>query len=70
MGRADVTAADVDPILNGYFYFDTEEIKDVYANGILNKALTVQSEFLVANERIGGMPDIDTLVSDQIVAKI
>ena len=70
MGRADVTTADVDPILNGYFYFNTQEIKDVYANGILNRALTVQSEFLVANERIGGMPDIDALVSDQIVEKI
>lgn len=70
MGRADVTPADVDPILNGYFYFNTQEIKDVYANGILNRALTVQSEFLVANERIGGMPDIDALVSDQIVEKI
>ena len=70
MGRADVTTADVDPILNGYFYFNTQEIKDVYANGILHRALTVQSEFLVANERIGGMPDIDALVSDQIVEKI
>lgn len=70
LGRADTTAEDVDPILNGYFYFNTQEIKDVYAEGILNKALTVQSEFLVANERIGGMPDIDALVSDQIVQKI
>ncbi len=70
MGRADVTAADVDPILNGYFYFNTSEIKDVYAKGILANALTVQSEFLVANERIGGMPDIDALVSDQIVQRI
>ncbi len=70
MGRAGVTVADVDPILNGYFYFNTEEIKDVYARGLLDKALTVQSEFLVANDRIGGMPDIDALVSDQIVQKI
>lgn len=70
MGRAGVTVADVDPILNGYFYFDTQEIKDVYAKGILDKALTVQSEFLVANKRIGGMPDIDALVSDQIVSRI
>ncbi len=70
LGRADVTIADVDPILNGYFYFDTDEIKSVYANGILNRALTTQAEFLVANERIGGMPNIDALVSDQIVSKI
>lgn len=70
VGRAGVTPADVEPLLNGYFYFDTQEIKDVYAQGILNNALRVQSEFLVANERIGGMPDLDTLVSDQIVSKI
>ena len=35
-----VTAADVEPLLNGYFYFDTPEIKDVYERGILNNALT------------------------------
>ena len=70
IGRAGVTPADVEPLLNGYFYFDKSEIKDVYAKGILNKALRVQSEFLVANERIGGMPDLDALVSDQIVSQI
>jgi len=70
MGRAGVKATDVEPLLNGYFYFDTAEIKDVYEKGILNNALRVQSEFLVANERIGGMPDLDALVSDQIVSKI
>ena len=70
MGRAGVKAADVEPLLNGYFYFDTQEIKDVYAQGILTNALRVQSEFLVANERIGGMPNLDELVSDQIVLKI
>ncbi len=67
LGRAGVTPADVEPLLNGYFYFNTEEIKDVYARGILNNALDVQSRFLVANDRIGGMPDIDALVSDQII---
>ncbi|WP_300064082.1 ABC transporter substrate-binding protein [uncultured Roseobacter sp.] len=70
MGRAGVTAADVEPLLNGYFYFDTAEIKDVYAQGLLTNALRVQSEFLVANERIGGMPDLDALVSDQIVKQL
>ncbi len=70
MGRAGVTAADVEPLLNGYFYFDKAEIKDVYAKGILTKALAVQSEFLVENERIGGMPDLDALVSDQIIKQI
>ena len=44
--------------------------KDVYARGILTNALRVQSEFLVANDRIGGMPDLDALVSDQIVKQI
>lgn len=70
MGRAGVTPADVEPLLNGYFYFDAAEIKDVYAKGILTNALRVQSEFLVANDRIGGMPDLDALVSDQIVSQI
>ncbi len=70
MGRAGVKAEDVEPLLNGYFYFDKAEIKDIYAQGILTKALRVQSEFLVENERIGGMPDLDELVSDQIVAQI
>lgn len=70
IGRAGVTPADVEPLLNGYFYFDTQEIKDVYANGILTNALRVQSEFLVANGRIGGMPDLDALVSDQIVKQL
>ena len=63
-------ASDVEPLLNGYFYFDVPEIKEVYAKGILNKALRVQSEFLVENKRIGGMPDLDALVSDQIIQQI
>ncbi len=70
LGRAGVKPEEVEPLLNGYFYFDTPEIKDVYARGILTNALRVQSEFLVANGRIGGMPDLDALVSDQIVNKI
>ncbi|MEM7445812.1 MAG: ABC transporter substrate-binding protein [Pseudomonadota bacterium] len=70
IGRAGVTPEQVEPLLNGYFYFDTNEIKDVYADGILTNALRVQSEFLVANDRIGGMPDLDALVSDQIVSQI
>lgn len=70
LGRAGVTAAEVEPLLNGYFYFDTPEIKDVYAKGTLTNALRVQSEFLVANEKIPSMPDLDALVSDQIVAQL
>ncbi|MEJ6395889.1 ABC transporter substrate-binding protein [Gymnodinialimonas sp. 2305UL16-5] len=70
VGRAGVTAEEVEPLLNGYFYFDSDEIKDVYASGALQNAVSVQAEFLVANERIGGMPDLDALISDQIVAQI
>jgi len=70
IGRAGVTEADVEPLLNGYFYFDTQEIKDVYAQDVLTNALRIQSEFLVRNERIGGMPDLDALVSDQIIQRI
>ncbi|WP_394199230.1 ABC transporter substrate-binding protein [Litoreibacter albidus] len=70
IGRAGVTADDVEPLLNSYFYFDTDEIKDVYASGQLKKSLQVQSEFLVANDRIGGIPDLDALVSDQIVRQL
>ncbi|MEM9755047.1 MAG: ABC transporter substrate-binding protein [Pseudomonadota bacterium] len=70
LGRAGVTAEDVAPLLNGYFYFDTNEIKTVYDEGILLNSLRVQSEFLVSNERIGGMPDLEALVSDQIVSQI
>ncbi len=70
VGRAGVTAEEVEPLLNGYFYFDADEIKDVYASGALHNAVSVQAEFLVANDRIGGMPDLDALISDQIVAQI
>ncbi|MSU89299.1 twin-arginine translocation signal domain-containing protein [Rhodobacteraceae bacterium 2CG4] len=70
IGRASVTPAEVEPLLNNYFYFDTAEIKDVYAKGILNESLRVQSEFLVANDKISGVPDLDALVSDQIVKQI
>ncbi|MET1414735.1 ABC transporter substrate-binding protein [Roseibium sp. HPY-6] len=70
VGRAGVTPADVEPLLNGYFYFDKPEIKDVYSKGILENSLKVQSEFLVANDRIGGVPDLPALVSDQIVRQI
>lgn len=70
VGRAGVTAADVEPLLNGYFYFDTAEIKDVYDKGILKSALQVQSDFLVANDKLTALPDLDALVSDQIIKQI
>ena len=70
LGRAGVTADEVEPILNGYFYFDADEVKSAFADGLLKDALRRQSEFLVANGRIGGMPDLDALVSDQIIRRI
>ena len=70
VGRAGVKAADVEPLLNGYFYFDSQEIKDVYAQGILTNALRVQSEFLVANGALAGCRDLEALVSDRIVSQI
>ncbi|MBD3624455.1 MAG: hypothetical protein HUJ24_03570, partial [Rhodobacteraceae bacterium] len=70
IGRAGVKADDVEPLLNNYFYFNTAEIKDVYAKGILNDSLRVQSEFLVANDKIPAVPDLDALVSDQIVKQL
>lgn len=70
IGRAGVKADDVEPLLNNYFYFNTAEIKDVYAKGILNDSLRVQSEFLVANDKIPSVPDLDALVSDQIVKQL
>ena len=70
IGRPSVTGAEVEPILNGYFYFDTQEIKAVYADGVLEDSLRKQAEFLISVGRIGGMPDLAALVSDQIVKRI
>lgn len=70
IGRAGVTESEVAALLNGYFYFDTNEIKEVYDKGILKSALQVQSEFLVENDKLSAMPDLDALVSDQIVRQI
>ena len=70
VGRAGVTAEEVEPLLNNYFYFDTAEIKEVYAQGHLKTALQVQSDFLVANDKIPAVPDLDALVSDQIVKQL
>ncbi|MEM7042124.1 MAG: ATP-binding cassette domain-containing protein [Pseudomonadota bacterium] len=50
IGRAGVKAADVDPILNGYFYFNTGKIKDVDTNGIPANALTVLEDIDLAFE--------------------
>lgn len=70
VGRAGVTAEEVEPLLNGYFYFDTAEIKDVYEKGILTNALKVQSDFLLANEKLTAEPDLEALVSDAIVKQL
>lgn len=68
--KAEIKREEVGPLLNGYFYFDTDEIKEVYANDILKKSATAQAEFLVANGRIENMPDMDALISDEIVQRI
>ncbi len=70
IGKAAIERKDVEPLLNNYFYFNTQEIKEVFANKILEKSLTAQAQFLVSNKRIGGMPDIDALVSDEIIKLI
>jgi len=70
VGRAGVTPEEVEPLLNGYFYFDTDEINEVYEKGILTDALRVQSEFLVDNDKIPAVPDLDALVADQIVKQL
>ena len=70
LGRAGVSAREVEPILNGYFYFDTGEVKQAFADGVLKEALKRQSEFLISKKRIGGMPDIESLVSDQVIKRI
>ena len=67
MGRDDLTAEDVEPILNGYFYFDKAEIKREFDGGTLERALTVQSEFLVNTGQIDRRPNIGALVTDEIV---
>lgn len=67
MGRTDVTAKDVAETLNGYFYFDTDEIKQAFSRGILERALTAQSEFLLSIGQIENRPDIGELVDDEIV---
>ena len=67
IGKASIKREDVKPLLNGYFYYNVEEMKALAASGTLEKAVTTQAEFLVANNKIGGMPDIDELVSDELV---
>lgn len=70
IGRAGVQPEEVEPLLNGYFYFDTGEIKDVYAQDILKNSKRVQSEFLVNAGKLDNVPDLDALISDQIVKQI
>ncbi len=70
VGRAGVQPEEVEPLLNGYFYFDTAEIKDVFAQDILKNSKRVQAEFLVNAGKLETMPDLDALISDQIVKQI
>ncbi|SNT75761.1 ABC transporter substrate-binding protein [Paracoccus seriniphilus] len=70
IGRAGVTAEEVEPLLNGYFYFDVPEIKEVFAKDQLKQSLLIQSEFLAGNGKISGVPDLDTMVSSQIIEQL
>ena len=65
-----LTRENVAPLLNGYFYFDTQEIKEAFKRGILERALTAQSEFLIATGQIERRPAIGVLVTDEIVKRI
>lgn len=70
MGNANIVRDDVAAIFNGWGYFDIPEVKGLFSNNILLESARVQAEFLVKNDRIDAMPDVDALVSDQIVSKI
>lgn len=65
-----MTAEEVEPLLNGYFYFDVPEIKEVFAKDQLKQSLLIQSEFLAGNGKISGVPDLDTMVSSQIIEQL
>lgn len=70
MGNAKVTREQVAEIFNGWGYLDTAEIKDLFAKGLLLNSARVQAEFLVNKGKLDAMPDVDALVSDQIVKQI
>ncbi|WP_299949490.1 ABC transporter substrate-binding protein [uncultured Ruegeria sp.] len=70
VGRPNVTTDDVAPLLGVTDYQDRQGIKDAYASGEIKDAFELQSNFLLKNESIGELPDLDALVDDTIVKKI
>ncbi len=70
LGNAKVTREDVAAIFNDWGYLDTAEIKDLFAKGLLLNSARTQAEFLVSKGKLDSMPDVEALVSDQIVKQI
>lgn len=70
MGNSGANTENVGAIFNGWGYFDTPEIKELFANDVLLNSARVQAEFLFNKGRIDAMPDVDALVTDQIVQQI
>ncbi len=70
MGNAKVTKESVEAIFNGWGYLDTAEIKELFAKKVLTESARVQAQFLVDKGKIDAMPDVDALVTDQIVKQI
>ncbi len=67
LGNAKITREDVEAIFNGWGYFNIPEIKEIFEKDILLNSAKAQAEFLVNKGNIQTMPDVDTLVSDEIV---
>lgn len=70
LGNSGANVDNVGAIFNGWGYFDTAEIKNLFEQDVLANSARVQAEFLVSRGRIDAMPDIDALVTDQIVRQI
>ena len=70
LGNAKVTREDVAAIFNDWGYLDTAEIKELFAKGLLLNSAKTQAEFLVSKGKLDSMPDVEALVSDQIVKQI
>lgn len=70
LGNTNATIENVGKIFNGWGYLDTAEIKDLFANERLLNSARVQSEFLVAKGKLKSMPDVNALVTDEIVKLI
>eukprot|EP00752_Nemacystus_decipiens_P019632 g17688.t1 len=70
LGNSGANVDNVGAIYNGWGYFNTAEIKELFANDVLANSARVQAEFLFDRGRIDAMPDIDALVTDQIVRQL